>query len=161
MSSKSNLFFNFRCITKEKTILLLSWTTLHIAISKCIASWFYFFYFDFSLFTQYASVKVIYSWNFRCFPNGVAIFLLSWSTLYIAVWKCIMSLFYFLCFVLLRFTQNPSVKSHFLKFSCSGKGAVLLHLSWSTLYVAVSKCIVCWFYFIFVLVSHYSPKMLL
>ena len=35
---KSNLFFNFRCTMKEKTILLFSWTTLHIAVSKCIVS---------------------------------------------------------------------------------------------------------------------------
>ena len=35
----------------------------------------------------------------------------------------------------------------------------ILPLSWSTLYIAVSKCIVCWFYF-FILISHYSPKML-
>ena len=72
-----------------------------------------FFYFDFPLFTQNASVRVNCSWNFWCSPKGVVILLLSWSTLYIAVWKCIMSLFYFFCFVLPRFTQNASVKSLF------------------------------------------------
>ena len=84
-------FCNFRCSAKEKKILLLSLSTLHIAISKCIVSLFYFFNFDFPLFTQNASRKVIYSWNFRCSSKEIEILLLSWSTLYIAVWKFIVS----------------------------------------------------------------------
>ena len=42
---ESNLFFVI--LGAPKTILLLSWSTLHIAISKCIVSWFFFFLFWF------------------------------------------------------------------------------------------------------------------
>ena len=163
---KCQFSWNFKCSVKETVVLLFLRSTLYIAFSKCIVSWFWFFFFDFPLFTQNASVKVIYSWNFGCFAKGAVILLRSWSTLHLAVWKCIVFLFYiFYLFIyyLPYFIQKYLCKSHFFSwnFSCSAKGAVLLHLLWSTLYVAVSKCIVCWFYFIFVLVSHYSPKMLL
>ena len=59
---KSNLFFvNLGALRRKKKILPHSWTTLYIAISKCIVCWFYFFYFDFPLFTKNACMKVIYS----------------------------------------------------------------------------------------------------
>ena len=87
---KSNLVFvNLGALRRKKKILPLSWSTLYIAISKCIVCWFYFFYFNFSLFTQNACMKVIYSWNFRCSPKEAVILLLSWSTLYIAILKSI------------------------------------------------------------------------
>ena len=87
---KSNLVFvNLGALRRKKKILPLSWSTLYIAISKCIVCWFYFFNFNFSLFTQNACMKVIYSWNFRCSPKEAVILLLSWSTLYIAILKSI------------------------------------------------------------------------
>ena len=74
--------WNFRCSAKEAVIRLLSWSILYIAFSKWKVSWFLFFYFDFSLFTQSVCLKGIYSWNFRCSVKEAAIFFLSWSTLY-------------------------------------------------------------------------------
>ena len=69
-----------------------------IAILKSVVSWFQFFYCDFPIFIQNVSVKIISSWNFRCSPKGAVILLLLRSTLYIAVWKGIMSLIYFFLF---------------------------------------------------------------
>ena len=81
---------NFRCSAKETVILLLLWSTLSIALSKCKVSWFQLFYFDLSLFTQSACVKGIYSPIYRCSMKEAVILLLSWSTWYIAFSKCIM-----------------------------------------------------------------------
>ena len=40
---KSNSFFvSLGVPRKKKTILLLSWSTLHMTVSECIASWFHF-----------------------------------------------------------------------------------------------------------------------
>ena len=99
---------NFRCPMKEKTKLLLSWSTLHIAVSKCVVSCFHLIYFDFPLFTQHASIKVIYSWNFRWSVKGVVISLVSWSTLYKVlalspVWEAVARR----CSVWICFSRNP------------------------------------------------------
>ena len=39
-----------------------------IAISECILSWFYFFYFDFPLFTKIVRIKVVYYSTFFELP---------------------------------------------------------------------------------------------
>ena len=55
-------------------------------------------YFYLSLFTQNVSAKVVYFWNFRWSAKEVLILLCLWSTLYLALRKCVVSLFYFLLF---------------------------------------------------------------
>ena len=142
---KSHFFpWNFRYSAKVAVVLLLSWSTLCIAFLKCIVSWLYFSFFNLALFTQNASVKVVYSWNFRCSTKGAVILLLSWTTLHLAVWKYTVSLLYFFYFVLPRFTQKTSTKVIFSwNFRCSMKEAViLLFLSWRILYISVWKYIV-------------------
>ena len=101
----------------------------------------FYYYFDIPQFTQNASIKVIHSWNFKCSAKGAVILLLSWSVLYIAVWKCVVSSFYFFFyFDLPLVTQIACVKVTFSwNNRCSAKGAVILLLSWSTLYIAISK----------------------
>ena len=37
---KFSFSWNFRCSAKEAVLLLLSWSTLHVVILKCIISWF-------------------------------------------------------------------------------------------------------------------------
>ena len=134
--------WNFRCSAKEAVIRLLSWSILYIAFSKWKVSWFLFFYFYFPLFTQSVCLKGIYSWNFRYSTKGAVLWLRLWGTLYLALLKCILSLFYVFFFLFLpRFTQNTSTKVIFSgNLRCSSEGAVILLLSWSTLYIAFSKC---------------------
>ena len=79
-------------------IFLLSSSTLYTAISKCIVSWFFFFYFDLPRFTQNISAKDIFPGNFRCCGKEAVIFFLSLSTLYIAFWKCVIFWFYIFYF---------------------------------------------------------------
>ena len=137
------------CSAKEKRILFLSWSTLHILISKCIVSVdSTFFYFDFPQFTivPWIYQKCMYKGhlflNFACSTKEVVLLPLSRSTLYIAVRKYIVSLFYFFYFLLPRFTQNTSAKVIFSWNSRrSAKEAVILLLSWSALSIAFSKCI--------------------
>ena len=137
------------CSAKEKRILFLSWSTLHILISKCIVSVdSTFFYFDFPQFTivPWIYQKCMYKGhlflNFACSTKEVVLLPLSRSTLYIAVRKYIVSLFYFFYFLLPRFTQNTSAKAIFSWNSRrSAKEAVILLLSWSALSIAFSKCI--------------------
>ena len=47
----------FRCSVKEAVILLLSWNTFRVALSQCIVSWYYGFYFSLTLPTQSAYIK--------------------------------------------------------------------------------------------------------
>ena len=135
-----------------------------------IVHWFYFFNFDFPLFTQIASVRVICFSNIRCPPlptpprspeksNDIASFVEHpiYSGLKIYNVLILLFLFYFV-----KSHPKRFCKSHFfLKFRCFAKRAVLLHLSWGTQHVAISKHIVSWFFFIIILISHNSPKMLL
>ena len=98
------------------------------------------FYFYLPLFTQNVSLKVACSWNFRCSAKEAVVLLRLWSTKYLALWKCVVSLFYFsfFLFFLSRFTENTSAKVIFSGNSrCSAKGAVILLLSWSTLYISI------------------------
>ena len=108
-------------------------------------------------FTQNVSAKVVYSWNCRCSAKGAVVLLRLWRSLYLAVWNRIVSLFYFFFsffFFLRRFTQNTSTEVIFSRnFRCSTKGAVILRLSWSTLYIAFSKCKMSWFYFWFATIN--------
>ena len=136
------------CSAKEKRILFLSWSTLHLSISECIVSADSIFFIlishnlpYFHEFTKSVCIKVIYSWNFSCSTKEVVLLPLSRSTLYIAVRKYIVSLFYFFYFPFPRFTQNTYAKVIFSwKSRCSAKEAVILLLSWSTLSIAFSKC---------------------
>ena len=136
---------NSRSSAKEAVRLLVLWSTLYIAVSKCKISSFLFFYFNLPLFTQTVCLKGIYSWNFRCSAKEAVVLLCLWSTKYLAFWKYIVSSFY--CFFFLsRFTQNTSPKVIFSgNFRCSAEGPVILLLSWSTLYIAFSKCKMSWF----------------
>ena len=200
-SARVNFSSNFRCSAKEAVLLLCSWSTLYIGVSKYKVSWLYFSYFNLSLSTESASTKVNFSWNFRCYAKGALLLLLSWITLYVAISKCIVSWFYFFLFwfptinpkgisakgnfswnfrcstketviLLASFVEHPvcsifkMYRTLILNFwfwfvtiqsvcinviyswnlKCSAKDAVLLLLSWSTLYVAISKPIVSLFY---------------
>ena len=101
---KSHFFKNFRCSAKEASILVLLWSALYIVFPKCIVSWFWFFYFDLPLFTPNVCIKVIFLKKFRCSAKEASILHPSWSTLYIALWKCKVFWFYFLYFNLSIFT---------------------------------------------------------
>ena len=146
---KSQFFKKFRCSVKGAVLLLRSWSTLYRAFSKCKLSGSWLFYFDLPLFTQSVCPKFIYSWSFRCSTNEAVLLLLSWSTLYVAILKCIVSWFYFFSFNWLQLIQKASAKVNFSwNFRCFTKGVVSLLCSWNILYVAISKCIVSWFYFL-------------
>ena len=80
-----------RCSVKEAAILLLSWSTLYRAFSKCIVSWHKGFYFELLLLSQSACLKVIYSGCFRCSAKKAVILLFPWGTLFINIAKCIVS----------------------------------------------------------------------
>ena len=41
---KANFFLRFMCFAREAVLLLLSWLNRYVAISKCIMSWFQFFF---------------------------------------------------------------------------------------------------------------------
>ena len=107
---KSHFFLNSRCSAKELMSLHLFQSTLYIAISKCLVSWYQVFYFDLSWSTQRACAKAIYICNFRCSTKENTILLLSRSTLHIAIKKCIVSWFYFFYFDFPLCTQNASIK---------------------------------------------------
>ena len=139
------------------------WSTLYIAFSKCIVSWFWFSFFHFPLFTQNAFVKIIYSWKFRCSTKGAVILLCSWSTLHLVVWKCIVFLFYiFYLFIYLLFAPfHPKYlcKSHFFfKFSVFHKRSSVIasfveHPAYSKLEMYSALILV-----LFILFCHVWPK---
>ena len=52
-----------------------------------------------ALLAQNACVKVIFSWNFRCFEKEVVILLITWSILYVIFSKCIGSWFWLFFFI--------------------------------------------------------------
>ena len=94
-----------------------------------------FFCFLLLILTQSGCVKVVFSWNFRCSLKETVILLLSWSTLYRAFSKCLVSWIYFLSFNLLLVTESVCIKViYFWNFTFSVK-AVTLILLWSTLYI--------------------------
>ena len=116
------------------------------------------FYFDLPLLIQSACVKIKFSWTSRCSAKEPVILLRSWSTLYIACSKCKIPWFLFFYFDLSLFTQTVCLKGIYSRnFRCSAKEAVIMLLSWGTLYIAFSKCKVSWFSF-FILISHCLPK---
>ena len=92
-SAKVDFSWNFRCSVKEAVLLLHSWRVLYIAFSKYKVSWFYFSYFNLPLLTETVYEKVTYSWNLRYSTKEAVLLLLSWSTLYVAISKCIVSWF--------------------------------------------------------------------
>ena len=143
---KSHFFLKFQ-VLHERSSVIASFMEHPICSNfKMYGELILFFYFDFTLFTQNASVKVIYSWNFKCSPKEAVILLLSWSSLYIAAWNSICPNSSFIYFVFSRLNQSECVKVFFSESSkCSAKGAVILHFSKSTLYIAFSKCIASWF----------------
>ena len=107
---------------------------------------------------QSACVKVNFSWNFRCSAKEAVILLRPCSTLYIALSKCKVSWFQLFYSDLSLFTQSVCIKGIYSQiFRCSAKEAVILLLSWSTRYVAFSKCMMPDLKF-FILNCHCSPK---
>ena len=142
---KKYLFLNFQ-VLRERSSDIVSFVEHPVYSSfKMYGLLILVFYFYLPLFTQNVSVKVVYSWNFRSSVKEAVVLLHLWSTLYLALWKCIVSLFYFF-FFLSRFTQNTSAKVIFSgSFRCSAQGAVILLHSWSTLYITFSKRKVPWF----------------
>ena len=137
--------------------LLRSWSTLYIAVLRCKVSWFYFSYFNLSLLTESAYAKVNFSWNFSCSAKEAVLLPLSWSSMqqFQNVWSPDSSFFNF---NLPQLIQRASAKGNISSnFRCSGKEAVLLLRSWSTLYVAVLKCILSWLWLFFLICQH-LPK---
>ena len=115
-------------------------------------------YSDLSVFTQSLCIKDIYSRNFRCSAKGAVILFFSWSTLYLVFSNCVVSSFYLFYLNLSLFTQIVCVKDICSRnFRCSAKGAVILFVSWSTLYIVFSICVVSSFY-CSILICHYLPK---
>ena len=104
-----------------------------------------FFYFNWLQLIQSASAKVNFYWNLRCSAKEAVLLLRSWSTLYIAFLKCKLFWFSFSYFNLALLTECWYVKVIYSwNLRCSAKESVLLLLSWNTLYIAISKCIVSW-----------------
>ena len=104
------------------------------------------FCFDLLLLIQFACVKVKFCWTSRCSAKQAVTLLRSWSTLYTAFSKCKVSWFLFFSFYLLLFTQTVCLKDIYSwNFRSSLKEAVIMLLSWSTLYIAFSKCKMSWF----------------
>ena len=131
---------------KELLMLLRSWSTLCVAISKCIVSWFYFFYLNFLQLIQSACVQVNFSWHFRSSTKEAVILLCSCSTLYIAFSECRVSRFKLFYFYLSLFTQSVCIKDIYSwNFRYSTKEAVILLSSCSSLYITFSKHVVSWF----------------
>ena len=123
---------NFRCSAKGAVILFFSWSTLYIVFSNCVVSSFYLFYFNLSLFTRSACVKVTFFWNFRCSAKDAVILLRLWSTMYIAFLKCKVSWFYFFYFNFQLLTESAHVKVNFswnlsaprkMQWYCFARGA--------------------------------------
>ena len=105
--------WNFRCSWKEAVLLLLSWSTLHVAVSKCIVSWFYFLYFNLRLLTESAYVKFNFSWNFRGSTKEGVTLLRSWSTLYMTFSRCKVSRFWLFYLDLSLFLKSVCIKGIF------------------------------------------------
>ena len=105
--------WNFRCSWKKAVLLLLLLGTLHVAISKCIVSWFYFLYFNLPLLTESEYVKFNFSWVCRGSKKEAGILLLSWSTLYRTFSKWKVSWFWLFYFDLSLFTQSACIKCIF------------------------------------------------
>ena len=116
--AKVHFSWNFRWFVKEAVLLLQSWSTLYVAFLKCKVSWFDFSYCNLPLSAESTYVKVIYSWNLRCSAKDAVLWLLSWSNLYIADSKSMVSLILVSNFNLLQLIQKVSAKSNFsLNFS--------------------------------------------
>ena len=121
-----------------------------------------YFDFDLLLFTQSACVKVIFSCALRCSVKEAAILLLSWSTLYRSFSKYRVSWHSGFYCDLLLLSQSACLKVIYSGSNkCSAKEVVKFLLSWSTLCVAFSKCIVYTDSTLPVLFCHFPPKMLL
>ena len=76
----------------------------------------------------------------RCCTKETSMLLLSWCTLCIAFWKYKVPWFLIAYFNLLLATHIPDENLFFLSgnFWCSTKKALILLLSWSTLYISFS-----------------------
>ena len=84
---------------------------------------------------------------------------LQWSTLYRAFLKCLVSWVQLFHFNLALFIQSARVKViYFRNFTSSSKEAVTLLLSWQSLYLAISECIVSLFYFYLYCFATFHPK---
>ena len=107
-----------------------------------------FFLFSFPTIHPEYPCKGHFFLKFRCSTKGAVLLHLSRSALYPAISKCIVCWFYFPYFWFPTIQTECFYKSNFfLKFRCSTKGALLFYLSWSNLYVAITKYIVCSFNF--------------
>ena len=88
-----------------------------------------FFYFNFPLFTQNSSLKVIYSWNFTWSVKGAVILLRSWSTLHTehpvcSILKIYSALILVFWFWFATICSKCMYKSHlFLKFQVLHEGS--------------------------------------
>ena len=142
-----NFSWNFRCSAKESVLLLCSSSTPYVAFSKYKVSWFYFSYFNLPLLTESAYVKFKYAfWRFRCSAKEAVLLLLSLTTLYEAIWKCIMSWFMSFSLNWLQQIRKTSAKVIFSwSFRLSAKEEVLLLRSWRALYILYSRSKVSWF----------------
>ena len=89
---------------------VFSWSSLYVAISKCIVSYFYFLYFNLALLTESAYVKVNFSSNIWDSAIEAVILFLSWNTLHVTFSKCKVSWFWLPYFNLSLFTQIVCVK---------------------------------------------------
>ena len=77
---------NFRCSVKEAVLLLRSWGTRYVTISKCIVSLLTFF---FVLIPEISHLqKSIFLEVFWCSAKEAVLLLRSCSTLYVAFSKC-------------------------------------------------------------------------
>ena len=112
-----------------------------------------FFYFNFPLFTQNSSLKVIYSWNFTCSLKGAVILLGSWSTLYTEFLKCKMSWFYFFYFDLQLLKESVHVKVTFFEILGAPRRKQLYCFVCRVPSITFLKRKMIWFYF-FVLICH-------
>ena len=86
---KSHFFLKFQVLHERSSVIASFMEHPVCSNFKMYSELILFFYFDFPLFTQNASAKVIYSWNFKCSPKEAVILLLPWSSQYIAAWKSI------------------------------------------------------------------------
>ena len=76
----------------------------------------------------------------------IVILFLLWSTLYVAISKCILFLFYFFLLLIFWFATIYSkwmCKSHFFEIPGTPlRKPMLLHLSWSTLFIEILKYLI-------------------
>ena len=112
-----------------------------------------FFYFNFPLFTQNSSLKVIYSWNFTWSVKGAVILLRSWSTLHTEFLKCKMSWFYFFYFDLQLLKESVHVKVTFFEILGAPRRKQLYCFVRRVPRITFLKRKMIWFYF-FVLICH-------